>query len=199
MWTRTVALIAYMSIAVSAIAIDPVGGMAQQTLLASSISGQVEDSIGAAVVGATVTVTKRDTGGEIKVTTNSSGNYIFPSLAPAHYDLMVTALGFKTFVEANVLLTANQSLSVDAKLKIGAATETVRVEANTPDSFAALDSASATRASASRRSIVRLAKVEKTSLLRGLSVLSPDGIQEAVPYRASTPTVVRVCALPQGV
>ncbi len=53
------------------------------------------------------------------------------------------------------------------------------------------------RASASRRSIVRLAKGAKTTVWHRLSVLPPDGRHEAAPYRASTQTGFRGCASPR--
>ncbi len=110
-----------------------------------SVSGTVLDATGAAISGATITIIQVDTGRQTSVTTSGSGNYVFASLTPAHYNVKVTAQGFQTFVETNVILTSNQSLNIDAKLKVGAATETVQVEAISPVSFAALDSTSATR------------------------------------------------------
>jgi iron complex outermembrane receptor protein len=109
-----------------------------------SVSGTVLDATGAAIAGATVTITKLDTGRQTTATTNGFGNYAFPSLAPAHYTLSVRARGFQTFQQSDFILQANQSLSIGAKLKIGSATETIQVTA-APDSFVALDSSSATR------------------------------------------------------
>ena len=103
------------------------------------------DATGAAIAGATVTITQLDTGRTATVTTNSSGNYTFPSLVPAHYKVGIQAQGFQGFQESDVLLQANQSLSLDAKLKVGTATETVEVNTAAPDSFVALGSSSATR------------------------------------------------------
>src|ERR1035437_7254107 len=54
------------------------------------------------------------------------------------------------------------------------------------------------RASASRRSIVRLAKGGKATVWHRLSVLPPDGRHEAAPYRASTQTAIRGCASPRA-
>jgi len=110
-----------------------------------SVSGTVVDATDAAISGATITVIRTDTGRRTTVTTNGSGNYVFASLPPAHYNVKVTAPGFQTFVEADVILTANQSLNVGAKLKVGARAESVQVEATTPGSYAALDSSSSTR------------------------------------------------------
>ncbi len=109
------------------------------------LTGTVVDATGAAVVGAKVTATRTDSGRQTVVITNGSGSYVFTSLSPAIYNVTVTAPGFQTFLETNVILTANQSLTIDAKLRIGATTETVQVQANAGDNYAALDSSSATR------------------------------------------------------
>jgi iron complex outermembrane receptor protein len=110
-----------------------------------SISGTVLDATGAAVPGATVTVTQTNTGRQSTVTTSGSGDYVFPSLPPARYNVKVTAPGFETFVESNVILTASQSLNVLAKLEVGARAETIQVEGNTPGGYAIPNTSSATR------------------------------------------------------
>lgn len=110
-----------------------------------SISGTVVDVSGAAIAGATVTITQLGTGRQTAVTTDGSGNYIFQSLTSAHYKIRVIARGFQAFQESDLILKPNESLSVGARLKVGAATETVEVNTTTSDSYAALDSSSATR------------------------------------------------------
>ena len=110
-----------------------------------SVSGTVVDASGAAVRGATITVTRLDIGRETSVISGDSGNYLIPSLAPSHYKVRIAARGFQSFQESDIFLQANQSLTVDAQLKVGAATETIQVQGAAPDSYAALDSSSATR------------------------------------------------------
>jgi outer membrane receptor for ferric coprogen and ferric-rhodotorulic acid len=110
-----------------------------------SVSGTVLDASGAAIAGATVTITQLETGRQTTVTTNGSGNYAFPSLAPAHYKVKIMARGFEAFQESDVILQANQLLTLGAKLKVGTATETVEVNTGAPGSYAAPDSGSATR------------------------------------------------------
>ena len=78
-------------------------------------------------------------------TTSGSGNYAFPSLAPAHYKITVMARGFQRFQEADVLLHADESLSVGAKLKVGSVSETVQVNTVVRNSYSVADSTSATR------------------------------------------------------
>lgn len=118
---------------------------AQQETRLASIAGHVEDSSGAAIVGATVTVNQLDTGDQTTITTNGLGNYVFPSLSTAHYKLRVMARGFQNFQESDLILQANQSLSAGVKLKVDAATETIQVNTATPDSSVTPNSSSATR------------------------------------------------------
>ncbi|MEY2396348.1 MAG: hypothetical protein QOF94_2693, partial [Acidobacteriaceae bacterium] len=74
------------------------------------ISGSVTDTTGAAVPGATVVATRLATGEKNTVTSNGEGGYVFPSLAPAEYDLEVTANGFASSLRKSVVLQADQAV-----------------------------------------------------------------------------------------
>lgn len=118
---------------------------AQAQVANATVTGTVQDATGAAIAGATVTMTQFDTGRQTSVVTNGYGNYSFPSLAPAHYELRVVAKGFQDFLVSDTALRASQSLTLDAKLRIVAPAETIQVNTAAPDSFTALNSSSATR------------------------------------------------------
>src|ERR1039458_5715513 len=60
-----------------------------------SISGTVKDPSGAVIPKATVTATNIDTGVAQVGATNDSGVYSFPALPVGHYNLDVTAAGFR--------------------------------------------------------------------------------------------------------
>src|SRR5271169_2208244 len=62
----------------------------------SAIIGQVSDTSGAAVPGATVTISNKETGLKRSATTDSSGRFSFPQLNPGTYSVTVEALGFET-------------------------------------------------------------------------------------------------------
>jgi hypothetical protein len=97
-----------------------------------SIVGTVTDATGAAVAGATVTVQQTDTGRQTIATSSQAGGYVFPTLPPAGYSLSVTSKGFETYQQTGLELQADQSLTVNAKLAVGSATETVQVTAEVP-------------------------------------------------------------------
>src|SRR4051812_37752908 len=72
--------------------ISTVVGFAQTS---GEMSGLVTDPSGAAVSGASVTITNKATSATRNVTTNSEGLYSFPSLLPGVYELRVEQSGFK--------------------------------------------------------------------------------------------------------
>lgn len=70
-----------------------------QTISTSQIRGLIQDSSGAAVVGATVKLTEIATGAARTVTSAADGAYAFPDLQVGTYDLEVTKEGFTKYVQ----------------------------------------------------------------------------------------------------
>lgn len=97
---------------------------------AASLRGTVTDPSGAVIPAAKVTVTQVGTGLERTETTDSGGNYIILSLAPAQYNLTVDAQGFRQYTEKGLTLLADQSATIDVKMEVGQATQQVTVAAS---------------------------------------------------------------------
>ena len=97
-----------------------------------SISGTVTDPSGAVVAGASVIATEVKTDNLMAATTGKDGRFVFPSLLPSAYTLSVTAAGFQTDLQKGIILEANQALTVNIPLKLGAQTQTVSVTAQAP-------------------------------------------------------------------
>jgi len=97
-----------------------------------SIQGSVTDSQGSAVVGAKVTVTSVAKGTSEETTTNDSGNYTVSHLIPDVYNIHVEATGFKTYEVKGVQVSADTSSNVDARLDVGAVTQSVEVTGEIP-------------------------------------------------------------------
>jgi len=95
----------------------------------ANITGIVTDPTGAAVVNAKVTVTNRATNLTVEATTNTSGSYATPYLAPGAYQLTVEATGFKKYVRSDVALQAGDRARVDVQLEVGELTQSVTVDA----------------------------------------------------------------------
>jgi hypothetical protein len=94
-----------------------------------SIQGEVTDSTGAKVAGATVTAEETGTHFKTNGVSNSAGVYNFTALNPGTYDITATASTFKTEAKTGVVLTAGQLQTVDFQLSIGSASETVSITA----------------------------------------------------------------------
>ncbi len=106
----------------------PLAMQAQQ--YSGTITGTVTDSTGASVPGATVTATNTGTGSVYNTTTSDQGVYVFAQLPVGTYEVDVKKASFKAFVAKNVEVHTSTSTDISAKLDIGAASETITVEAS---------------------------------------------------------------------
>lgn len=97
-----------------------------------TITGVVQDSSGAVVPNAQVTVTNTDMGLILQGTTNGSGVYVFSPLKIGNYTVAATAKGFQTTQRENLHLDAQQRLNVVMALKPGAVSDTVTVTDEVP-------------------------------------------------------------------
>jgi len=103
---------------------------AQQNV--SRLVGTVSDPSGAVVPGAKVTGTNQATGLKVEMLTNSSGAYVFPDLPIGKYDLNVSFSGFQSYDQTNIVLISGQTATIDVKLLVGTATQTVTVTSAAP-------------------------------------------------------------------
>ena len=106
------------------------GGLFAQ-ITSGSISGNVKDSSGAYVNGATVTVTSAAIGVTRTMTTSDSGAFVFPNLPPATYSIAVEAQGFQKIETQGIVLSAAGKLGLgDLVLAVGTTTTSVSVTAD---------------------------------------------------------------------
>lgn len=94
------------------------------------LNGSVLDPSGAAVPGASVAATNSGTGARFTATSSAQGLYTLPALPVGVYELTVESPGFQGFTVRNIRLQVNETIRVDAQLKVGTASETVTVEAD---------------------------------------------------------------------
>lgn len=106
--------------------------VASSQVISSSIVGNITDTTGAAVAGATVTVTSVSTSAVRTGNADSSGAYVFPQLPPGDYRLSATHPGFKRYEVPSVNLPVSQTLRVDMALVVGDVSEQVEVTATAP-------------------------------------------------------------------
>src|SRR5277367_3177831 len=95
----------------------------------AKVTGTVLDTSGAAVVAVTVTATNAATSNERSTTSTDTGAYTIPSLPPGIYNFSFTKAGFKVARFAQITLTVDQTMTLDAKLEVGAVSSTVEVAA----------------------------------------------------------------------
>jgi len=98
----------------------------------ADIVGVVTDSSGAVVPGATVTVKNLATNDERTTVTQAAGSYQFTLLPPGRYTIKAELAGFKTWTVAEITLAAADRVTIDPKLEVGVAEETVEVAAESP-------------------------------------------------------------------
>jgi hypothetical protein len=91
-----------------------------------SIVGTVTDPSGAVLAGAKVTATEIGTGLARATTADSQGYFVIPSVKPAEYTVTIESPGFRT-ERNNVTVQADQALTLNAHLQLGAPTEVVEV------------------------------------------------------------------------
>ncbi len=84
-----------------------------------SVNGVVTDSSGAAVPGASITMTDTDKGTTRVVVSTSSGEYLVHDLIPDHYKFKIEAPGFSTLESDVITVSADSSAQVNFQLKPG--------------------------------------------------------------------------------
>jgi hypothetical protein len=107
----------------------------------AKVTGTVVDSSGAVVVGATVTATNQATSIERSTSTTDTGAYTISSLPPSVYSFTFNKTGFKTVKYAEITLTVDQAVTLDAKLEVGSVSSTIEVASTTIEQ---IDTATAT-------------------------------------------------------
>jgi hypothetical protein len=100
--------------------------------ITGSITGTVTDPTGAAIPGATVTITEVATNSVHTIQTSDAGTYTVPQLPPGQYSVKVDKGGFGSYQQNNITLSIDQVEKIDAQLTVGSAAQTVDVTATSP-------------------------------------------------------------------
>ena len=101
-------------------------------VLYGSIVGNVKDSTGGVLPGATITVTHNETKATRETTTDTNGAYRFPTVQTGTYNIVVSMTGFQAFTRNNVEVTLNSVARVDVALGVGQLQENVTVSTEKP-------------------------------------------------------------------
>lgn len=95
-----------------------------------SLTGQITDPSGAAVVGATVTLTNVGTNYQQQGKSNSAGVYLIQPVMPGTYSLLISDPGFATYTQTGIVIHPADYATQNVQLKVGTTAETVSVTAD---------------------------------------------------------------------
>jgi hypothetical protein len=96
------------------------------------ITGRVVDSTKAALPGATVTITDPARGTTEVANTDEQGLFQVNYLLPGTYRIEVELLGFKKFIQDNIILPISETVDLPIVLEVGAIEEAVTVTGESP-------------------------------------------------------------------
>jgi hypothetical protein len=97
-----------------------------------TITGTVSDPAGAVIGAATVEAKNADTGAVYQAGTSGTGNYTLAQMPAGTYELSISVPGFKKSVRPGIIVNVASTVRVDFALEVGAATESVTVQADAP-------------------------------------------------------------------
>jgi carboxypeptidase family protein len=98
----------------------------------ATLSGTMTDPSGAVIPGAKVTLLDQEKGYEFHATSDSSGRYLFRSIAPGLYTVSAEMPGFEKIVRTGIRVEINDNATANLTLKIAGSVQTVQVGAQTP-------------------------------------------------------------------
>jgi len=95
-----------------------------------TITGTVADPAGAVVANAAIEARHVETGALYQAASTETGNYTLAQLPAGQYEVSVTVPGFKKYVRQGLTVQVAQTLRIDVALEVGAASESVTVQAD---------------------------------------------------------------------
>jgi hypothetical protein len=119
-WLRAIVVLSLLFLSCSRI-------LQGQTVTSGTVIGAVTDSSGGVVAGASVTLHNTATNESRTLTTNASGDYVFPSVTPGSYTLTVTAKGFKVSSVSEFHVDVAKSYNFAVSLQVGLVTQQILV------------------------------------------------------------------------
>lgn len=107
------------------------GNHASAQTITGSIYGTITDPTGAVIPNAEIAAINIGTNEVHTTKSNGTGAYVFSLLNPGEYKVSSSETGFKTVIQSDVRLAANQNINVSFVMTPGATQSTVTVQAGT--------------------------------------------------------------------
>jgi hypothetical protein len=104
-----------------------------QAASSGTVAGTVTDPSGAAVAGATVTMTDPTVTGSRTATTNDVGHFVFANVTPGTYNVTINKTGFRLAKLSDQVVAIGSALTLNVALELGSTTEVVEVTASGSD------------------------------------------------------------------
>ncbi len=104
-----------------------VAGVALAQERTGSLSGVVSDESGAMVPGVRITIESPTLPQPLQTISDSSGNYVFPSVPIGAYTLVASKQGFTTVRQHRLEIRLGSAVTYNIRLAVGTITETVEV------------------------------------------------------------------------
>src|SRR5437870_8511453 len=97
-----------------------------------TLTGTVSDTTGAVIPGVSIEAKNVQTGATYQAGSSETGNYTLAQLPAGTYELSAALPGFKKFVRTGIIVSVATVLRVDVALEVGAAGDSITVEAASP-------------------------------------------------------------------
>jgi Carboxypeptidase regulatory-like domain/TonB dependent receptor len=96
-----------------------------------TVSGELTDSSGAVIQGAKVTLTDQQKGFTFTATSDATGHYLFASVPPGNYNVLVEMQGFQKAERTNIKVNVSENAIANLRLQVATTTQSIVVEAQT--------------------------------------------------------------------
>ena len=100
----------------------------QAQVSGATLSGTVTDASGAVVPKAAILIRNTETSANRSVNSNGDGFYSAPNLNPGHYEVKISAKGFSTLLQKDVVLTVSAQQTFNPVMVLGSVDQTVVVQ-----------------------------------------------------------------------
>ena len=171
------------ALALTCVCVLLLSGVAIGQTFYGAVVGTVQDSTGAVIPGASVTIINLATGAQLTQETGDAGLYRFVALNPGQYRLEATSAGFKQFVQEPIAVEVEANVRIDPIMEIGEVTEVVEVTAETPllqsqtsSLGQVVEARKVTEAPLNGRNVLNLVALVPGVVPQGQSMQSPTGV-----------------------